>query len=74
MWMFSHLISSEALRQHPVEDVTGAARQGPVDDCRAPLVHALRDRFSVGAVSEGDLPVDDSSHLRNTNSSYNNLA
>lgn len=66
---FSHLISSEALRQDPVVDVVGDTGEGAVHDFRgAPLGDAFRDSFGVGAVGEGEeLPVHASSHLRDTN-------
>lgn len=68
-WLFfSHLISSEALRQDPVVDVV-KDWQGFVDNFRgAPLGNAFRDSFSVGTVGEGEeLPVHPASHLGDTN-------
>lgn len=64
--VFSHLISSEALRQDPVVDVAGDTGERAVDYFRgAPLGDAFGYSFSVGAVGEGEeLPVHSSMHLR----------
>lgn len=51
--VFSHLISSEVLRQDPVVDVAGDTGERAVDDFRgAPVGDALRDSFSVGTVGQ----------------------
>lgn len=65
----SHLISPEALRQDPIEDVIGNTGEGAVDHLRgASLGDALGDSFTVGTVGEREeLPVHRSSHLRGTN-------
>lgn len=67
--LFSHLISSETLGQDPVVDITGNGGKGAVDHFRgAPLRDALRNRFRVGTVGEGEeLPVHSSTNLTDTN-------
>lgn len=65
----SHLISPEALRQDPIEDVIGNTGEGAVDHFRrASLGDAFSDRSAVGTVGEREeLSVHRSSHLRGPN-------
>lgn len=65
----SHLISPEALRQDPIEDVIGNTGEGAVDHFRgASLGDAFSDSSAVGTVGEREeLPVHRSSHLRGPN-------
>lgn len=60
-----HLVSPEALGQHPVVDVVGDVGERAIDDLRAaPLGYALCDGASVAFVEERkQLAVDATSYL-----------